>query len=161
MTILFMNMYSCQGIQSFSKVIEANNELTLIYRHIVIIVTWILCYFDSTVKLGYIVASPVGNKHQFPLHPYTTAFISSATSLLFLSPQYSSLAQLLTYQQFYISLPATASHLANISICKCPSYFHWYFKNRSSKVSPWSLTYCYQKSEGNHLLSVDGHARGY
>ena len=63
-------LYSCQGIQSFSKAIEANNESTLIYRHISIIVTWILCYCDITVKLGYIVAYPVDNKYQFPLHPY-------------------------------------------------------------------------------------------
>ena len=36
---LIMSMYLRQGMQSFSKAIEANNELTLIDRHIVIIVT--------------------------------------------------------------------------------------------------------------------------
>ena len=29
------------------------------------------------------------------------------------------------------------------------------------KVSLWTVTYCYQNSEGNHLLSTDGCARGY
>ena len=52
----------------------------------------------------------------------------------------------------------------HISISKYSSDFHQFnrqFSSRSLKVSSWTLTHCYQNSEGNHLLSTDSCARGY